>query len=218
VEGAWPLVKENQSDYMRREKANDERLFIQTTGDQQGFPQLAHYHRYEPTPYAGLDELFERCTLDAGDGFVDVGCGKGRVAFYVHDRFRNSVTGVEMNPAFFDACLQNKMGYMKRRKRRHGLIDFQCVMAQEYEVKAEDTVFYFFNPFSVQIFMRVVQRILASMEASPRQVTLILYYPSDEYLYYLEHQTVFDWLDEVKISGMYEKNEHERFVLFQYQS
>ncbi|WP_245629820.1 class I SAM-dependent methyltransferase [Domibacillus robiginosus] len=211
------MVKENQMNSISKEKTYDERLSIQTTGDQRGFPQLAHYHRYEPTPYAGLDELFEHCTLDAGDGFVDVGCGKGRVAFYVHDRFQTSVTGIEMNPAFFEECLQNKTGYMKKRKRRHGLIDFQCVMAQEYEVRAEDNVFYFFNPFSVQIFMRVVQRILASVEKSPRQVTLILYYPSEEYLYFLENQTVFNWLDEVKISGMYEKNEHERFVLFQYQ-
>jgi SAM-dependent methyltransferase len=193
----------------------DQFLSIKTVGDQQGFPQLAHYHRYEPTPYAGLDKLFARCELDAGDGFVDVGCGKGRVAFYVHNRFQTSVTGIEMNPAFFDVCLQNKIGYMKKRKRQRGFIDFQCMTAQNYEVKAEDTVFYFFNPFSVQIFMKVIQRILASVEQSPRKVTIILYYPSDEYVYFLQNQTVFDWVDEVRLNGLYEKNDNERFVLFQ---
>ncbi|OES46367.1 class I SAM-dependent methyltransferase [Domibacillus iocasae] len=193
----------------------DEQLSIKTTGDQQGFPQLSHYHRYEPTPYAGLDQLFERCELDRTDGFVDVGCGKGRVAFYVHHRFGASVTGIEMNPAFFDVCLQNKIGYMKKRKRQRGFIDFQCRMAQDYEVKAEDTVFYFFNPFSVQIFMKVIQHILASVEHFPRKVTIILYYPSDEYVYFLQNQTIFKWRDEVQLHGLYEKNENERFVLFQ---
>ena len=200
---------------MTNDISYDERLSIKTVGDQQGFPQMPHYHRYEPTPYAGLNQLFEHCELDSTDGFVDVGCGKGRVAFYVHHRFGAMVTGIEMNPAFFEMCLQNKIGYMKKRKHQRGFIDFQCMMAQEYDVKAEDTVFYFFNPFSVQIFMKVVQRILASVEQFPRKITIILYYPSDEYVYFLQNQTVFEWRDEVRLDGLYEKNENERFVLFQ---
>ncbi|WP_046176367.1 class I SAM-dependent methyltransferase [Domibacillus indicus] len=197
------------------DRVYDERLFIRTAGDQRGFPQLAHYHRYEPTPYEGLDQLFSRCELSANDRFIDVGCGKGRVAFYVHDRFQSFVTGIEMNPAFYEECLQNKIGYMKRRKRRRGIVEFQCLKAEEYEVKAEDTVFYFFNPFSVQIFRKVVQQILISMEQSPRRVTIILYYPSDEYIFFLQNETIFNWVDEIKLDNLYKKNENERFVLFQ---
>lgn len=197
------------------EKNDDSRLSIQTTGDQFGFPQHAHYHRYEPTPYEGLDQLFESCEVGREDGFVDVGCGKGRVAFYVHDRFGASATGIEMNPAFYEICLQNKVSYTKRKKRQRGFIDFQCLMAQDYEVKKEDTVFYFFNPFSIQIFITFVQRILVSAEQFPRCLTIILYYPADDYLFYLQNETAFEWMDEVKLSGLYEKSEHERFVVFQ---
>ncbi|OMP66491.1 class I SAM-dependent methyltransferase [Domibacillus epiphyticus] len=193
----------------------DQLMSIQTTGDQYGFPSLSHYHRYEPTPYKGLEQLFSRCELAAEDGFVDVGCGKGRVAFYVHCRFQASVVGIEMNPAFYEDSLQNKAGYLRKMKRKRGTVDFQRVLAQDYEVQPHDNVFYFFNPFSVQIFMSVIQRILLSVEQSSRQVTLILYYPSEEYMYFLQNQTVFELVDEIRIEGLYERNENERFLIFQ---
>ncbi len=195
--------------------AYDQLLSIHTTGDEKGYPALAHYHRYEPTPYKALDQLFSRCELTAEDGFVDMGCGKGRAAFYVHYRFQASVTGVEMNPAYFEEALQNKITYLKKAKRKKGIIDFQRLLAQEYKIKPTDTVFYFFNPFSVQIFMKVVQQILLSVEEFPRQATIVLYYPSKEYIYFLQNQTMFEWKEEVRITGLYEKNPNERFLIFQ---
>ena len=38
-------------------------LNIKTAGFQRGFPKQVQYHRYEPTPYEGLEQLFEHYTL-----------------------------------------------------------------------------------------------------------------------------------------------------------
>ncbi|MEG0472798.1 MAG: class I SAM-dependent methyltransferase, partial [Solibacillus sp.] len=46
-------------------------LNINTSGFQYGFPKLAKYHRYEPTPYSGLDQLFEHYILPDNACFVD---------------------------------------------------------------------------------------------------------------------------------------------------
>lgn len=45
------------------EQQYDHMLNIETTGYQYGFPKLAKYHRYEPTPYSGLEQLFESYEL-----------------------------------------------------------------------------------------------------------------------------------------------------------
>ena len=81
----------------------DKLLNIQTTGYQYGFPKLVKYHRYEPTPYSGLEQLFEQYELPPNAKFLDIGCGKGRVPIYVYDRFHIPVIGIEMDQKFYGA-------------------------------------------------------------------------------------------------------------------
>jgi SAM-dependent methyltransferase len=192
----------------------DKMLSIKTTGDRDGLSAHVHYHPYEPTPYAALEQLFSRYRLDKSDCFVDMGCGKGRVAFFVHDLFQVSATGVEMSPPLFEAALKNQGSYNKKRKRKSGSVNFQCVLAQEYEIHPCDNVFFFFNPFSVQIFINVIHNIGQSVEQRPREVDLILYYPSNEYVHYLLNYTPFQMVEEVRVDFLYEKNDNERFLIF----
>jgi len=42
------------------EQYYDAVLHIKTVGEQKGFNKSMHYHRYEPTPYSGLDELLNQ--------------------------------------------------------------------------------------------------------------------------------------------------------------
>lgn len=196
---------------------NDDRaLRIKTIGDQLNFPQLAHYHRYEPTPYLALEQVFSEYVIEPDEGFVDMGCGKGRVAFWVHDRFGVNVTGVDMNPVFYEECLQNKQSYLKKSRQKRGSVQFECMLAQEYKIKPDECVFYFFNPFSIHIFQKVLDNILRSVADYPRTVTIVLYYPSDDYLDRLHDHDLFEWLAEVPVKGLIEQDDLEWFVLFQY--
>ena len=106
--------------------------------------------------------------------------------------------------------------YQSRRKRRSGSLRFEQTYAEQYAIPDGTNKFYFFNPFSSQIFMKVIDHILSSVERSPRSVDLILYYPTDEYREYLERHTVFEQVDEIRLRDLYEKNHDERFVIYRF--
>jgi hypothetical protein len=78
-----------------------------------------------------------------------------------------------------------------------------------------DNRFYFFNPFSIQIFRNIVKNILLSIEKFPREVEIVLYYPSDDYIYFLDNHTSFKLKEEIPLPGLYEINTNERFLIYQ---
>lgn len=196
------------------EQQFEQLLNINTAGNQYGFPKLAHYHRYEPTPYTGLEQLFTQYELPKEAHFIDIGCGKGRVPIYMHNRFHIPVTGIEMDEQFYEEAQHNKASYLLKVKKRVADIDFKNILAQKYEIKQQDNVFFFFNPFSIQIFRKVMTIILQSIEGKPRIVDLILYYPSQDYLQYLLYETTFELLVEVPLEN--ERNINERICVFRF--
>ncbi|MDE5978187.1 MAG: SAM-dependent methyltransferase, partial [Turicibacter sp.] len=172
------------------------------------------YHRYEPTPYRMLNDLFEHYQLKPTDFIVDYGCGKGRLNFYIQHYFHAHVTGIEMNQTFYENALQNKASYLKKHRRSKDSIEFHCALAEEYPIKPIENKFYFFNPFSIQIFRKIIKNILISFENYPREIELILYYASDDYQYFLENRTPFILKQEITLPNF--KHDHrERFLIYQ---
>lgn len=198
-----------------KEKYFDELLNIKTGGNQMGFNKSFHYHRYEPTPYSALEQLFKIYEVKSSDRIVDFGCGKGRLNFLIAYLYDASVVGVEMNRDFYLEAVENRNNYMKKVKKSHCPIEFYCCLAEEYKVDYRDNRFYFFNPFSVQIFMKIVKNILISFEEKPRQIELILYYGSKEYIYFLENSTAFQMKEEIMLHNLTEHNSYEMFVIYQ---
>ncbi|WP_242225072.1 cyclopropane-fatty-acyl-phospholipid synthase family protein [Bacillus cereus group sp. BfR-BA-01380] len=196
------------------EQYYDAVLNIKTVGEQKEFYKSLHYHRYEPTPYRALETLFTQYDLKSSDRVVDFGCGKGRLNFYIHHACGASAVGIEMNEAFYKEAMENRERYVRKTRNSKDKIQFQCCLAQEYEIDPRDNKFYFFNPFSVQVFMNVINNILFSVEQVEREVELILYYPSEDYIYFLDNQTSFELKEEVILPGLYERNSNERFLMY----
>ena len=195
------------------EKDYEALLNIETSGEDK-YHTSFHYHRYEPTPYQVLETLFDVYPLDQTDSVIDYGCGKGRLNFFIHHRFGCVVTGIEMNETFYQNAIANQLSYTKKYPSKECKINFVCGLAEHYLIKPNDNKFYFFNPFSIQIFRKIIENILISMETHPRCVDLILYYPSDEYLYYLEHKTAFYQIHDIPLPNE-QRNYRERFVVYQ---
>jgi SAM-dependent methyltransferase len=196
-----------------KEYSYDKLLNIHTNG--KGVPnKLGHYYPYEPTPYEALEVLFEQYELNSSDQVVDFGCGLGRLNFFIDYFYHASVVGIEMNEISFRKALQNRKHYAQKTNRYIQRMEFKCCRAEEYDIAEKDNCFYFFNPFSVHIFQRVVNRILLSAEEFPREVDIIMYYPSKEYIFYLENDTAFELIQEVKVPHFYEKNSNERFLIY----
>lgn len=142
---------------------------------------------------------------------MDYGCGLGRLNFYAEMFYSLRSTGVEFSSSYYTRALENLQSYNGKKDN----IRFVHCRAEEYIVSPEETIFYFFNPFSIEIFRSVIGHILDSWQESPRMITLILYYPEDAYIFYLEHHTVFRRLDEIAASEAIVKDRRERFVLYQ---
>lgn len=196
------------------EQNDEQKLNIITVGNQQGFTDSLHHNRYEPTPYKLLDILFQQYTLSTEDQFVDVGCGKGRLNFYVHHLFGVKSTGIEMNPLFYAEALQNKKRYIQKHQDAETSIAFYNGLAQQYPIAKQDNVFYFFNPFSVQVFIAFLNQILRSAEKAPRTINVILFFASQEYRDYLETRTTFQLINEIPLPDFY-KDPRERFLVYQ---
>ena len=170
-------------------------------------------HRHT-TLYEALDTLFEKYDLDEDDHIVDFGSGKGRIVFYINHFFRCYSNGVEMNEIYYNESLLNKSKYIQKHKKMEDKVNFYCNLSQNYNVEEKDNKFYFFNPFSVQIFMKVIENILKSFEKNPRDMDLIIYYPSDEYIQFLEYRTPFMLENEIILEELYKNDDKEKFVIY----
>lgn len=197
-----------------KEKYYEELLNIKTTGDQSWDETKKCYHPYEPTPYFALDKLFESYYINEKDSVIDFGCGKGRLNFYLNYNYNCNVLGIEMDENFYNQCMENKKEYLKNNKREEDKINFLCTLAQEYEISDKDNKFYFFNPFSLQLFIKVLNNILISVEQFPREIDLIFYYPSEEYIDYLENYTALTLKQEIPVHNLYLIDKRQKFSIY----
>lgn len=192
----------------------EELLGIKTCGVQREYYDSIHYNGYEPTAYFALETLCNGYSLSSKDNIVDFGCGKGRLNFFINHFYGCNVTGVEMNTVFYEECLDNKSSYIKTHNKCEDKVQFINCLAQDYEIKQEDNKFYFFNPFSQHIFINIIDNILDSIEKFNRPVDIILYYPTYEYLDYLENNTSFKFITDITLPGLHEYDSREKFSIY----
>lgn len=194
------------------ERKYDRLLGIDTVGLREWRSKDTEYNRYEATPYRALDRLFQSYRFNPQDQVVDFGCGRGRVAFAIHNRFRVPVTGIEANDKTFAEALRNKPRYRARAHHISAPIRFEFGLAEHYEVKPGENRFYFFNPFSKEIFKQVVSNILHSVAQNHRSVDIILYYPLPEYKRHLKKRTPFEIANKIKVPNATDK--HDKFLVY----
>ncbi|HLR63555.1 MAG TPA: methyltransferase, partial [Lentibacillus sp.] len=192
----------------------DKLLNIKTRGTQRGYPDSTHHNPYQPTSYNALEELFQNYHLKSSDHVVDFGCGKGRLNFFIYYFYSAAVTGVEMNRNLYDEAVRNRNRYLYQTKEKTDKIHFQYCLAQNYEISPSENRFYFFNPFSIEIFTKVIHNILRSAEQHKRDIELIVYYASDDYIDYLENDTPFELKEEIDMSDIFQGDSYDRFLIY----
>jgi len=134
--------------------------------------------------------------------------------FYIHHHFNVPVTGVEADDETYDEALLNKKSYLYNQDQDLPPIHFEYGLAEMYEVKPGDNRFYFFNPFELPIFRKVVYNILQSVNEDPRTVELILYYPLPEFKHFLHSRTPFELINEFTVPKIHGK--YGRFAIYRY--
>ena len=71
----------------------------------------------------------------------------------------------------------------------------------------------FFNPFSLEILQKVIHRILESYYEKPREIKLLFYYPSDEYVSFLMTQDELMFSDEIDCRDLFDGNDSREKIL-----
>lgn len=173
------------------------------------------YYRYEPTSYSGLICAFDALegVISKYDRLVDFGCGKGRVLFYVNQRFQCEVCGIEIDEELYENALDNRAYYNIRFRDSMNRIEIINGKAEDYPVHPEDTIFYFFNPFDLKIFQQVITNILDSVRAHPRKIYVVMYYPKKDYRRFLQNQK-FSLFRVIKLPD-YDRDWNEKVVIYE---
>lgn len=160
------------------EREWDHKLHIRTTGIEE--EANAHYARYEATPYAVLERIAQSGFIRRRQKLLDYGCGKGRVPLFLASQVGCRAVGLEQSEKLLEIARSNR-----RSSRLGDRVTLVHGLAEQYTPTDED-VFFFFNPFSETVFLAVLRRLTQSRQEVPRPMTLLLYYPSEEFLNCLE--------------------------------
>ena len=139
---------------------------------------------YFPSSYSILEKVVKRVELSKDDVVVDMGCGKGRVVFFMAMEEVKRVIGVEIRRDTVEAAKVNFSNF-KYKKSPLEIINADVI---NFNPK-EGTVFFFFNPFGYRTFDKVIENIKNSLITNPRKIK-ILYYNAT-YSFLLDSQ---DWL------------------------
>lgn len=186
----------------------DKLLNIRTTGRDDSRADQYRYP-YEPTLYSVLERLAVSGYITKKNKLVDYGCGKGRVGFYLSYQTRCRSVGIEYDERIFQDAESNRERSVSGRRT-----EFECRNGESYQPPADADRFYFFNPFSVELFRKVLGRIRSSYYENPREILLFFYYPSDEYVAFLMTGEL-TFLDEIDCRDLFSgDDERERILIF----
>jgi SAM-dependent methyltransferase len=159
---------------------------------------------YSPTPYGRLEKMIAYLKLTPNDVFVDLGCGEGRVVFFVALNRLKKVIGVELNKQLIDIAKKN----LDNLKINRTPIEFINTDTADFDVK-DCNIFFIFNSFGKLTMEKVINNIKDSLIINPRKIRIVYYSLAERHI--LDKQ---DWL---VLEGRVEDNNclvwrtHDRF-------
>jgi len=165
----------------------DRRLGIETRYDYYPKEDKSFYDDevvYKPTSYRRIKKIVNALQLGADDVFIDLGCGKGRVIFFVATRSVKKVIGVELRKVLAMIAKVN----LERVRSRRAEITIVHGDAANFNID-EGTIFFMYDPFGYKTFARVIENIRCSLIARPRKAKIVYFDPR-----YLDLLNTADWL------------------------
>ena len=189
----------------------DELLQIDTVGRDESYSNNIRYP-YQPTPYVILDKIIESGMLNNSEHLIDFGCGKGRVAFYLSDRCSNiEITGVEEVKRFYNNAIKNRNNFVKK-----DMVHFINKSAESYSIPNNADTFFFFRPFSISTMKQVIDNISSSYIKNPRNLKLIFYYLTEEYIMFLSSIDGMTLTADIDCRDIMQKDD-KRYRIFVYE-
>jgi hypothetical protein len=165
--------------YRFSEWFNDWRLGIRTTGlvmpDDFGAGGDG-CHAYLALSYRDLRRVLGRFRVRPGvDVFVDYGSGMGRVPIVAALKPFRRCIGVELSASLTAIARDNAQ--RAQPKLQCPQVEMVAADAREFPVPDDATCFYFFMPFHAPILAEVLRNLHRSVQAHPRDVTILYVRP-----------------------------------------
>lgn len=133
---------------------------------------------YLPTPWLLFRQAMRHVEVGPDDVFADFGSGKGRVVLMAAATYPfKRVIGVELSEELNRVAREN----VERNRDRLRCRDVELVTtdALDWEVPDDLTIAYFYYPFYGPVFRGVVERLVESVDRSPRRFHLVYNCPKD---------------------------------------
>ena len=129
-------------------------------------------YMYEPFPYIKMKRLFENFSFSESDGFMDIGCGKGRVLVGAALSGCVNVYGIDISKELLEYAEKN-LAECKKKKAdlKYRLL---CMDARDFTFMPDINKVFFYNPFSYRVFLKVKKALKQSIEENPRDITIFL--------------------------------------------
>ncbi len=128
--------------------------------------------RYEPTKTRPFRKLLTILKIPADNVFVDFGCGKGKVLMLALEYGFKNVVGVEFSRKLCNDANRNLEIYQKKESI---IYNFEVIESDVADVQLKDneTVFFFFNPFDNFVMDKILKNISSSLKRKDRKIWLI---------------------------------------------
>jgi hypothetical protein len=157
-------------------------------------------YRYQAARVLPLRRLFKtiKSILPANPVMVDFGSGKGRILLVASAFGFGDIRGVEFAHELCEIARKNCAQYKNKTKVE---TEFKIIEsdAVKYEIRSEENVFIFYNPFDDAIMNPVLDNIAASVDKHPRKVFIVYYNPKWGQL--IEHRPNFTVLQKLDFWG-----------------
>lgn len=131
------------------------------------------FHGYSKTGEKHLREIFSLITKETAPealSIIDVGCGKGVVLKEAAAYNFARIGGVELIPDIAETAYKN-MRILNLENR----VELRCADATDFDGYGAYNVFFFFNPFSREIFENVIAKISEAVDG--REICIIYHHP-----------------------------------------
>jgi len=142
------------------DKLYDEKLNILTSRD---YDMSVGKSGYVPASYFFLEQIFTIFPFEEHDNLVDFGCGKGRVLFMAANKLCKHVTGYEINEKTYNLLEKNVANY-RNKFGEETSFNLYKEDAQYVKISEAANKFFFFNPFHLKIYIKVINLLIASLK------------------------------------------------------
>jgi cyclopropane fatty-acyl-phospholipid synthase-like methyltransferase len=133
--------------------------------------------QYQGTPTINLGLTLSKLPINYTDFvFIDIGAGKGRAVFMAARFPFKGIIGVELSENLHKQCEKN---ISRLKKEKLNCLNIKTVHqdAATFQFPGEPLVIYFFQPFTEEVFQKVLKNLEQSLDLNSRQIIIMYYHP-----------------------------------------